>query len=114
VAAHAQDRPPRAARWWVAVAVATLWLLSVGGAAEEAIPPSTFLDLTAALERARRQRRATRLRLVRVLRQGWSLILAALLQGRRLPMGRFVPEPWPSADDRNITRPVIHEMPLAA
>jgi hypothetical protein len=53
--------PERAARLWLAVAVATLWLLSVGGEADAAIPPSTFLDLTEPLGRARRQRRATRL-----------------------------------------------------
>ena len=97
-----------------AVAVATLWRLSVGGAAAATIPPSTFLDLSAAVGQARRQRRAIRLRLVRVFRQGGNLILVALLQGRRLPMGRCVPEPWPRADNRNIKLPVIHEMPLAA
>ena len=106
--------PQRAARLWLAVAVATLWLLSVGGAAEAAIPPSTFLDLTAALGQARRPRRATRLRLVSVFRQGWTLILVALLQDRRLPMGRFVPEPWPSAKDTDLQLPAIHELPLAA
>ena len=34
--------PERAARLWLAVAVATLWLLSVGGAADETIPASTL------------------------------------------------------------------------
>lgn len=106
--------PERAARLWLAVAVATLWLLSVGGAAEATIPPSTFLDLTAALEQARRQRRATQLRLVSVFRQGWNLILVALLQGRRLPVGHFVPEPWPSAEEKELNLPGIHELPLAA
>jgi hypothetical protein len=106
--------PERAARLWLAVAVATLWLLSVGGAAEETIPPSTFLDLSGALGQARRQRRATRLRLVSVFRQGWNLILGALLQGRRLPTGRFVPEPWPHAEMEEIKRRVNHELPLAA
>jgi hypothetical protein len=106
--------PERAARLWLAVAVATLWLLSVGGAAEETIPPSTFLDLSGALGQARRQRRATRLRLVSVFRQGWNLLLVALLQGRRLPTGRFVPEPWPSTGMRDIKRRVMHDVPLAA
>lgn len=106
--------PERAARLWLAVAVATLWLLSVGGAAEETIPPSTFLDLTAALAQAHRPCKATRLRLVSVFRQGWNLILVALLQGRQLPTGRFVPESWPRADNRNLKLPVIHEVPLAA
>jgi hypothetical protein len=106
--------PQRAARLWLAVAVATLWLLSVGGAAEAAIPPSTFRDLSGALAQARRQRRATRLRLISVFRQGWTLILVALLQGRRLPTGRFVPEPWPSAENRETKLRVNHELPLAA
>ena len=106
--------PERAARLWLAVAVATLWLLSVGGAAEETIPPSTFLDLTAALAQARRPRQATRLRLVSVFRQGWNLILVALLQGRQLPTGRFVPEPWPSAENKKLKPPGIHEVLLAA
>jgi len=106
--------PERAARLWLAVAVATLWLLSVGGTAEETIPPSTFLDLTAALGQERRQRRAARLRLVSIFRQGWNLFLVALLQGQRLPVGRFVSEPWPSAEYRDLNLPVIHEVLLAA
>jgi hypothetical protein len=106
--------PERAARLWLAVAVATLWLLSVGGAAEETIPPSTFLDLTAAVAQARRQRRATRLRLVSIFRQGWNLLLVALLCGRRLPTGHFVPEPWPRAADKELKPPLIHDLPLAA
>jgi hypothetical protein len=38
--------PQRAARLWLAVAVATLWLLSVGGLAEDTRPGSTLLPLT--------------------------------------------------------------------
>ena len=106
--------PERAARLWLAVAVATLWLLSVGGEAEQSIPPSTLPDLSEVLGQARRQRRATRLRLVSVFRQGWQVILVAMLQGRRLPTGRFVPEPWPSAEEKELNLPGIHELPLAA
>jgi hypothetical protein len=85
--------PDRAARLWLAVAVATLWLLSVGGEAEAAAVAETALASDAVLSRARR---ATRLRLVGCFRQGWSLLLAALLDGRLLPVGRFWPEPWPA------------------
>jgi hypothetical protein len=88
-------QPDRAARLWLAVAVATLWLLSVGGAAEDAIPASTLLDVTAALVNQRRQRRATRLRLVSIFRRGWITILVALLNQAPLPLGAFLPEPWP-------------------
>jgi hypothetical protein len=106
--------PERAARLWLAVAVATLWVLSVGGAAEQSIPPSTVPELTAVLGQARRQRRATRLRLVSVFRQGWMAILVALLNQRRLPCGRFVPEPWPRAEGGRRKRRVPHALPLAA
>jgi hypothetical protein len=88
--------PQRAARLWLAVAVATLWLLSVGGMADAAIPDSTLLDVSAALGVQRRQRRATRVRLVSTFRRGWILILVALLDHEPLPLGVFLPEPWPT------------------
>ncbi|HEV8639333.1 MAG TPA: transposase [Chloroflexota bacterium] len=88
--------PDRAARLWLAVAVATLWLLSVGGAAEVTVPASTLLDVTQALAQGRRQRQATRLRAVSIFRRGLTLIWAALLNRAPLPTGRFVPEPWPT------------------
>ena len=88
-------QPARAARLWLAVAVATLWLLSVGGWAEDTIPASTLLDVSAALAHQRRQRRATRLRLVSTFRRGWITIVVALLRQTPLPLGAFRPEPWP-------------------
>jgi len=88
--------PDRAARLWLAVAVATLWLLSVGGEADETIPASTLLDVTGWCPERPRTRRATRLRLVSVFRQGWVRLLVALLRQDPLPEGRLVPEPWPT------------------
>jgi len=105
--------PHRAARLWLAVAVATLWLLSVGGMAEETIPASTLLPLASADCPPSRPRRATQLRLVSVFRQGWITILVALFNQCRLPLGRFVPEPWPQALQRNTLRGTP-EMLLAA
>jgi Transposase DDE domain len=96
--------PERAARLWLAVAVATLWLLSVGGEADETIPASTVLDVTALVPQPTRPRQATRLRLVSVFRRGWTLILVALLDQAPLPLGCFRPEPWP-------TVPVPEERP---
>jgi len=105
--------PQRAARLWLAVAVATLWLLSVGGLAEETIPVGTLLELPADGLPGGRPRRATQLRLVRVFRQGWITILVALLNHHRLPLGRFVPEPWPRVEHENTLR-VPFEVLLAA
>jgi hypothetical protein len=105
--------PQRAARLWLAVAVATLWLLSVGGIAEETIPEGTVLDLPAHSCPEGHPRQATQLRLVSVFRQGWITILVALLNHHRLPRGRFIPEPWPQAEQDNTLRVSI-EVPLAA
>ena len=105
--------PQRAARLWLAVAVATLWLLSVGGAAEETIPEGTLLPLPADSLPTARPRCATQLRLISVFRQGWIIIMVALINQRRLPRGRFVPEPWPQAVPDNTLRG-IPEMLLAA
>jgi Transposase DDE domain len=109
-------QPDRAARLWLAVAVATLWLLSVGGEAEATLPASTIPDVTALVPQPLRTRRATRLRLVSVFRRGWSLLLVALLNQAPLPMGRFVPEPWPAvpvSEEETPFLPVL-AMPQAA
>jgi hypothetical protein len=109
-------RPDRAARLWLAVAVATLWLLSVGGEAEEMLPASTIPDITALAPRLPRTRRATRLRLVSVFRRGWIRILVALLDQTPLPMGRLVPEPWPAVPESEEPRLLLPglEVPWAA
>jgi hypothetical protein len=91
-----RTQPDRAARLWRAVAVAPLWRLRVGGEAEETIPTSTVPEITALVPGPPRTRRATRLRLVSVLRRGWNLILVALLDQAPRPQGRFVPAPWPA------------------
>jgi len=108
--------PERAARLWLAVAVATLWLLSVGGEADEAIPTSTVPEVTALIPMPLRLRRATRLRLVSVFRRGWTLILVALLEQAPLPMGRFIPEPWPAVTAKRELAPLLPDLegPLAA
>src|SRR6516165_7015256 len=105
-------QPDRAARLWLAVAVATLWLLRVGGEADAPIPASTVLDVTALVPQPPRTRKATRLRLVRVFRQGWNLILVALLDQAPLPLGRFVPEPWPAVPVLEEALPSLPQLAL--
>jgi hypothetical protein len=78
------------------VAVATLWLVNVGGAAADTLPASTLLDVSEALASQRRQRQATRLRLVSIFRRGWITILVARLNQAPLTLGRFLPELWPT------------------
>ena len=107
--------PRRAERLWLAVSVATLWLLSVGGEAEaeanaEANAEDTvcsFPDIVDCLiqssdvsgvkarkQRKHKQRKASKLRLVSIFRRGWVTILVSLIRHDPLPLGRFIPEPW--------------------
>jgi hypothetical protein len=88
--------PDRAARLWLAVAVATLWLVSVGGEADDALSDTSCPDLSPLLFPTSRRRHATRLRLIGVFRLGWTRILAALLRHAPLPLASFSPEPWPT------------------
>jgi hypothetical protein len=79
------DDPARAQRLWVAVSLATLWLVEVGGLAEfepraETVPPLGRLD---------------RGRVHRVFRVGWAVITAGLLEAQAR-FGSFRPEPWPT------------------
>lgn len=84
--------PARVERLWLCVAVATLWLLSVGGEADSAQAEATLPDLPV---RSVRSHAGRHLRLVSVFRQGWVRLISALLNQQAFPQGRFVPEPWP-------------------
>lgn len=84
------DDPARAERLWLALAIATWWLLSVGGEADEALPVETMADAPQT-----QRSRQPRWRLIAVFHRGWTQILAALLEHHRLPLGEGWPEPWP-------------------
>jgi hypothetical protein len=81
----------RAERLWLALAVATLWLVRVGGADEAAAVALPELTIVSGAERPKTRR----WRLVRVFARGWAVSMAALLHHQRLPLGSLVPEPWP-------------------
>lgn len=76
--------PARVERLWVVLAVATLWLVEVGGLAEFESRPETVPPF----------RTGSGPRVHRLFRIGLGLILAGLLVGE-VRSGRFVPEPWP-------------------
>jgi hypothetical protein len=82
--------PARAERLWLALAIATWWLLSVGGEADNEVPAET-MDEVPHTQRSP----GPRWRLIAIFHRGWTQILAALLHQRRLPLGEGWPEPWP-------------------
>lgn len=88
--------PARASRLWLAMAVATLWVVSVGGEAD-ATQPCSGLDALPESHVARRTAtKRSRPRLQSCFAQGVRRIVVALLKGEPLPLGYFVPEPWPT------------------
>ena len=92
--------PDRATRFWLALAVASLWVVSVGSAAEDALPPSHLDALPLkhiARRRAQRARARPTPRPVSCFRRGLQTLVAAGLLGQPLPLGRFVPESWSTA-----------------
>jgi hypothetical protein len=89
--------PARAARHWLAIAVATLWVVSVGGEADATLPVSTLADLPETHIARRRATHRSRPRLLSCFRRGWLVLIGKLIAGQDVPMGRFYPEPWPTS-----------------
>jgi hypothetical protein len=90
--------PERANRLWLAIAVATLWVVSVGGEAETTLPASTFEELPHTHIARRQATKRSQPRLISCFRRGILVIMAALIARRPLPLGRFHPQPWPNPE----------------
>lgn len=89
--------PARATRFWLAIAVATLWVVSVGGEADANLPASGFDALPETHIARRRATKRSQPRLLSCFRRGLLIIVSALISRLPLPLGRFCPEPWPAA-----------------
>jgi hypothetical protein len=102
--------PDRASRVWLAMAVATLWVVLMGGQEEADDGPAETLSALPRCARRGRPGRASEAerkpqrrwesrcgspRLVSVLRKGLAAVLAALILGRGVILGQWHPEPWP-------------------
>lgn len=88
--------PERAARLWLVLAVATLWMVSVGSMAEDALPASALATLPATHVARRHATGRPVPRALSCFRRGLVALLTTLLAGQRLPPARLVPEPWPT------------------
>lgn len=99
--------PARATRMWLAIAVATLWVVSVGGQADATLSASMLDDVSALLGTRCHATTRSRPRLLSCFRRGVIRIVTTLLAHGILPIGRFVPEPWPESIDMH-----EHEIPL--
>jgi hypothetical protein len=97
--------PARAERLWLVIAVATVWVVSVGCAAEATLPEAMVADLPVQHVARRTARGRPTGREVSCFRRGRLVLVAALCSGRDLPQGRLIPEPWPKSLATLIWRP---------
>ncbi len=88
--------PERAERLWLAIAVATLWAVSVGGEVDANLPVSSLETLPETHVARRKATKRSRPRMLSCFARGILTIVGLLIRGDGLVLGRFVPEPWPS------------------
>jgi len=89
--------PQRAERLWLAIAVATLWAVSVGGQADASLPVSSWDALPETHVARRTASGRSRPRMLSCFARGLLIIVGMLMRGDGLVLGRFVPEPWPES-----------------
>jgi hypothetical protein len=101
--------PARVARVWLAMAVAMLWVVSVGSELEVGTGINSDqgeVPEVRALLGMRRERQPRRTRLFRL---GWLWLLVQGLQGQALAQPRcLVPEPWPDIPEQLVSVLPLH------
>jgi hypothetical protein len=112
---HMSD-PGRAERLWLVLAVGTWWCLRVGGEAEAELPVETIPALPAPAGAGAAAAAAAApagpcvpaaaapARVVSVLVRGRVAIVNTLIREGRLPLGRTLPQPWPTEAPQARTR----------
>lgn len=100
--------PRRAERLWLAMAVATLWVVSVGCAAETTQPVPILDDLPTTHIARRQGRGGTQNRQLSCFRRGRLVLVAAFIRGQELPPMALVPEPWPKSLDTHLAHPAAN------
>jgi len=104
--------PARAERLWLVLAVATLWVVSVGCEAEAGLPVPVLEGLPEQHVARRQARRGGMGREMSCFRRGRLVLVAALCSGQEVPLGKLLPEPWPKSVDTRMWRPSVR-IPLA-
>jgi hypothetical protein len=109
--------PERPRRLWLAIAVATLWAVSVGGEVDANLPVSSLEALPQTHVARRTATKRSRPRMLSCFARGMITIVGRLIRGDGLVVGRFVPEPWPtipSVPKKKTTRTKTHMAQEAA
>jgi hypothetical protein len=88
----------RVERLWLAMAVAMVWMVSLGTQAESQLPvacPEHLPEQHIARQRLKRASSQPPVRHLSCAQRGRLVLLAALLQAEELPIGRLLPDVWP-------------------
>ncbi len=101
--------PRRAERRWLAMALAILWVVSVGCAAEAARPLPVLEQLPPAHPARQRATGPRAPRSLSWFHRGRLLLVAAFIHGHALPPMQVLPEPWPKRRDTHGARPSIDQ-----
>jgi hypothetical protein len=89
--------PRRAERHWLVMAVATVWVISVGGEVDANLPQSSIETLPPTHIARRLSKQRARQRRISCFARGILTICAALVTGDPLPMGHLLAFSWPSS-----------------
>jgi hypothetical protein len=84
------ESPARAERVWLAMSLATFYLVIIGGEVDASICESTFPRIHyAAKSNAIKPNRK-----VSIFRLGWITVILSLIRHKPLRIGCFIPEQW--------------------
>lgn len=86
--------PTRAARFWLALAVATLWTVTTGGHVDAHLPVCSLEALPPTHIARRSKKRAASPRLLSCFSRGLIQIHSDLMNSQSVILHRFIPEPW--------------------
>lgn len=88
--------PERASRYWLALAVATFFVVSIGGEADASLPPSSIDALPSSHIARKTKKPSTKShRVLSVFSRGQIETHFLLLSDHSVFVGSFYPEPWP-------------------
>ena len=115
------EDPKRAERLWLVMAIAMIWLVSIGTEAEdkneetrisglEEYPETVIMGVGGRIRKGR-----TKARWLSCFKRGYVTLLARLIAGCKLPLGYLKPEAWPSANKiMFLNQPQGPPLPLVA
>ena len=87
--------PKRAARLWLALSVATLWVVSIGGELDAKLQNDDLSHLPLNHIARKTKTDAPKARKISCFTRGLIYLLTTFINQRPIALGRFFPEPWP-------------------